>query len=90
MNAWTDIDARISESDCRQLWCSVLLLAIEDARAMRPKMPSESDGDWQRRVNTFHISRRYIGSRGFREVCHLAGMDPDATAERVQKGMGDA
>ena len=63
---------------CRRLWVSVLALALKDCfQPLRGPLHVASD----ERVD----ARRWIGSRDFRAVCELVGVDP----ERLQEKVGD-
>ena len=70
--------------DCpeRQLWATVLRVAIEDALSATGCGIHESRRaqDW---IGTFP-------SINFREVCDLAGLDGDAVHDRVVPAMRDA
>lgn len=102
--------APVSDDACKRLWCDVLLLAIEDAKAPEPQW---IERDWQAIAATSKNKRRfsakairaearrsylnehakwltdrdYIGSRSFKSVCFLCGLDPDAVEWRVRQQM---
>lgn len=40
---------------------------------------------WKRDVRDIKACRAYFGSADFREICNLAGLDPDAVRERIVK-----
>lgn len=62
---------------CRALWASVLMTAIRDALAPDSKVQT-SKGNHGSVTNLDRAqSQSWIGSRGFRTVCELAGLDPD-------------
>ena len=60
----------IDENACRRLWCAVLVECLKGC--LRP---------WMARQYAARMPEAWIGSRGFREVCDLAGFDP-ALVER--------
>ena len=67
----------------RQLWCAVLLAAVDDAVTGPPSLegtptPAAKAHAWRR-------ARDYVltPNRDFADVCHLAGLDPVAVRERV-------
>lgn len=76
---------------CRQLWCAVLAVAISDATRPRPPLPVNPTDAQQRlhrnKLNQWESDRAYLGSRDFREVCWLAGLDPEAVESRVRRSM---
>lgn len=85
-----DGGAATGDDACRRLWCAVLNLAVADAVAPMPRaFPSEPESACLAKINARERARAYIGRRDFRTVCHLAGMDPDAVAERVRQRMAE-
>lgn len=66
----------------RQLWCSVIALAIEDATAN-----VDIKNERTSRILDKQQARRWLmePNRDFNEVCHLAGLDPEAVRERTRR-----
>lgn len=61
---------------CRRLWVSVLVLAMKDCfQPLRGEFRVPS----LQRVQ----ARSWIGSRDFRSVCELAGVDPERMQEKI-------
>lgn len=58
------------ERSLRLLWRSVLLFNLREAAGFVIR----SEGGTQHRALRVHQARAWIGSRGFREVCELAGV----------------
>ncbi len=71
------------------LWSAVLLNAIEEAVH---GISRSFAGNEHKRIRANIEAREYITvpNRGFNEVCHLAGVDPEAVRERVMKRLADA
>lgn len=73
----------------QDLWREVLWLAIQDAlNGVSTTATSCKEG----RLNTIRHARIYLTrpNRDFNDVCHLAGVDPQATRERLTKLIADA
>lgn len=70
----------------RRLWGNVLLTGIKDA--LWPKIRKESSGSGGTTALEQHQARRWVGSRDFAMVCHLAGMAPDFMAESIRPLIG--
>ncbi len=71
------------------LWRAVLMHSIEEA-FYGPR--SVSNRDKATRLRLIKEARDYIAipNADFREVCYLAGLDPEAVRERVMKRLADA
>lgn len=65
------------------LWAQVLAQAITDAT----KGLNAGRFEPQRQLREIEEVRRYLTqpNRGFNEVCHLAGLEPEAVRERATK-----
>lgn len=74
-------DDLASADDCAALWQEVLLQAIRDALA-DSYIPTH---DPRIRAHQIQQARNYITvpNKDFNEVCHLAGVDPQAVRERL-------
>lgn len=59
----------------RRLWASVLMRALDDAIGLAEGIY------WRLEMNR---ALNWIGSKDFREVCSLAGVEPDAVSERFR------
>ena len=75
-----DDDAGLIDAS-KNLWHSVLLLAINDA-LHGPSRFSGGKNNWRRMIDE---ARTYITApnKDFNETCSLAGLDPKAVRERV-------
>ena len=62
------------------LWQDVLMRAMLDATASLTATIAEHE------LQARRAARLWIGSNDFREVCELAGMDPDSTLARFRAG----
>ncbi len=62
----------------QQLWCAVLFLAIQDALGKNTIGSKDIYGLKQDTQNWF-----YYGSRDYRKVCELAGLDADEVQHAV-------
>ena len=64
----------VTDDGCRALWCAVIMRAAADIAAPEPaKRVNGNDmngREWRQ-------ARDWIGSRDFREVCALAGLEPE-------------
>lgn len=62
----------------RRLWCAVIAQALNDLH-----------------INNYadrfaaRDARAWIGSRGFREVCLMAGVDADAIAAEIERALAE-
>ena len=65
-----EVLGRAAPSPERRLWASVLLTQVDDLCAGNPAVRSEAAA--------------WFGRRDFGEVCHLAGLDPDAVRDRLR------
>lgn len=65
---------------CRQLWCAVLMRAVMDALSPNPY------SDVDRRAKRDAISWLDGGGRDFKQVCTLAGLDPEAVHDAWKSG----
>jgi hypothetical protein len=71
-------------ADCRDLWCAVLLTALTDVAEL------QRFGRSKRVANAgASATVHWVGSRDFRMVCALAGVDADAVAQAVRGGRLD-
>lgn len=88
-----DLDRRSPETE---LWRAVIAQAISDATAtVRPKHGKASISPDKAKAKQVisdamrerdHAREWLLGdSRDFREVCNLAGLDPEAVRERAQR-----
>lgn len=59
------------------LWCAVVLRLKADIEK------KNMDSSYSRADRS--QARDWVGSRGFTEVCEMAGLDPDAALEAFQK-----
>ncbi len=68
-----DLENELDPEACYQMWCSVALLIIRDAR------------DYMRGLRTDDALDGYLmlrdNSRDFRRVMEIIGLDPDAVRE---------
>lgn len=66
------------EHQDRQLWCSVLSLAIADATSLRTGKDAQRDR---------HAALKWLltDTNDFRTVCTLAGLDPEAVRDRFMR-----
>ncbi|QCP84720.1 hypothetical protein EYE35_03195 [Cereibacter sphaeroides] len=73
----------------RALWQEVLLCAIGDALI---GVPGYAAHDRAARLKATHEARDYIlrPNRDFDLICNLAGVDPEATRERLSKQIAEA
>lgn len=69
---------------CRQVWCSVIQLALEDA--------TNSRAFGVNAVRIRDAARNWLtkGSRDFVEVCDLAGVEPDRIQSTAKRLIADA
>lgn len=65
------------------MWSQVLMQAIHDATSA----PKSGNAKSATRLRLVEEARNYITvpNRGFNEVCHLAGLEPEAVRERAMK-----
>lgn len=63
----------------RALWIGVLAQAVSD-------VTNPSQGEFFRQARRDAIRWFKHGGRDFNEVCHLAGLDPEAVRDRFQAG----
>lgn len=64
-------------SACRKMWSNALMLLLDDALGL-------AEGpQWRLKMAQ---SLNWIGTADFHEVCALAGVDGQATAERFRRG----
>lgn len=81
------LEARRHEPDpaaCAELWCAVLWVSLTDVAE------EERYGTSKRLANAGRgASKHWVGSRDFRMVCALAGLDPDAVEQAVRRGQLD-
>lgn len=76
-------DNLTSHADCKDLWQQVLTQAVEDA-IQGVKIAGKSASvraDYVRKTRDYLT----VPNKDFNEVCHLAGMDPQAFRERVAR-----
>ncbi|RXF69235.1 hypothetical protein [Hansschlegelia zhihuaiae] len=70
----------------RALWCAVIRQALTDAtRTIAPSEPNRAHVE-QRQARTWFTG----AGKDFRDVCYLAGMDPDAVRERAVRLIEEA
>ena len=69
----------------RQLWCAVLLAAVDDA--VTGPVQVTSGVSKEAHARDWHRARAYVltPNRDFTDVCHLAGLDPIVVREAVAK-----
>jgi len=67
----------------RRLWCSVIERALEDARGRLAGAGTTNPVTLNKIIKDAH-KWLTIPNRDFDEVCHLAGLDPDAVRERAR------
>lgn len=84
-------DADPSYNPQRALWQAVLAQAVEDALYGAPLSDSGS-GDKQHRIRATKSTRDWLTtpSRDLAEVCHLAGLDPQAVMQHMRKRIAEA
>lgn len=61
----------------RQLWRAVLAVNLDAALGVTVGVKCKSLDRYQ--------AQQWIGSRGFRDVCELAGLDPEFVLERLRR-----
>ncbi len=73
---------KVAAERCRQIWCSVVLQAASDILAM----PKRYDGAAVARPSTTEQWQAvgWLGSRDFRLVCTLAGLDAGAVEQGLR------
>lgn len=71
---------RHEEDGCRELWGSVLNLAIQDALRIKP---TRHQGSGATSMLDQYQARRWLGSSDFRLICSLAGIEPEFVVDRV-------
>lgn len=58
---------------------------------LAPLMPDLPEPEWlallKAEVENPNVARRWIGSRDFAEVCHLAGLNPDWVEREARREM---
>ena len=77
----------MSVSSERALWCEVLMMAITDATNGICEAPTQAA-----RISAVERARRFLTNPNadFNELCYLAGVDPQATRERLVKQITQA
>lgn len=80
-------DGLYRDDDMRSLWCAVILRAIDDARGKN--LPASTPVGRQRMIDEAY-EWLTIPNAHFNEVCSLAGLDPVAVREGVQRRVDKA
>lgn len=66
----------MTDTKSRQLWCAVILQALDDARGPSWDVPEREVARARAWLTQPNVD--------FDEVCHLAGLDPEAVRERAR------
>lgn len=81
------LEARRHEPDaaaCAELWCAVLWVSLTDIAEVQRYGTGKRLGNAGRSASV-----HWVGSRDFRMVCALAGLDADAVEQAVRAGRLD-
>ena len=78
-------EAPIHADDCRALWLAILNQEVETALG-RPLPCANTAREKERAVDD---ARNWIGGKDFREVCHYAGVEPEAVLRVYRQRIAD-
>lgn len=78
--------SKVAAERCRQVWCSVVLQAAVDILAVPTKI-----GSAVARPSQFEHGQAvgWLGSRDFRKVCELAGLEPGIVEQGLRRRLAE-